>query len=188
MQYSVTISGSINSSHINLIQAAILALDADPNLALVITLDSDGGDPDPAKFIYDILENYRHRTTAIAGKKCMSSAVLIFLAADERIANHSTQFMIHPTSWTLWGMYSFLKSYSLNHTDLTLTLSEVYTIQGQLRKAQERLLDIENYTDIIYKERAKLTDKRFLERRSVNADQNLTADESLKLGISTKII
>jgi ATP-dependent protease ClpP protease subunit len=188
MQNNINITGSINSSHIGLIDGAIKRLDAEPSLILDIHIDSDGGDPDPAKVIFDKLKNYRSRIRTVSGKKCMSSAVLIFLAADERLANHHSEFMIHPTSWTLWGMYSFMKSYSVNMADLTLTLSEVYTMQGQLEKAAKRLKEIEDYTDEIFRERAKLPESRFIERRTINCDQNITAAESLKYGISTKLI
>lgn len=189
MSYIVNIPGSIDNSHINLVQAAVNALEADPALELIINIDSSGGDPDPARKIYDLLSNYRARCTTVAGAKCMSSAVIIFLAADTRISGSHTDFMLHPTSWTLWGMYSFMRSYqSLNGSDLTLTLSEVYTLQGQLNTAIKRLTEIEDYTDEILKSRTKLTKKQFRDRRLVNADQHYTAEESIELGISTKII
>jgi ATP-dependent protease ClpP protease subunit len=189
MVYVVDIAGSINESHIPDIRSAVNALNLDPGLTLEIRIESPGGDPDSAKEIFDLLENYRARTTTVANAKCMSSAVLIFLAADTRIAGINADFMIHPTSWTLWGMYSFLKTYrSLNTGDLTLTLSEVYTMQAQLNTAVTRLTEIEDYTDEIFATRARLTKKQFNLRRSVNTDQHFTAEESLQLGISTKII
>jgi len=190
MSYVANITGTINDNHTHIIQGAINALMTDPLLELEIHIESDGGDPDVAKCIFDILENYRDRTTAIASGKCMSSAVLIFLAADTRIAGKDADFMIHPTSWILWGMYSFLKTYRSPQGggDLTLTLSEVYTVQAQLNTAVRRLTEIEDYTDEIFASRAKLTKKQFSLRRSVNTDQHFTAEESLQLGISTKII
>lgn len=188
MKHVVEIIGSINFGHVGPIQDAIHILKSNEMACLEIHIDSDGGDPDQAYAIYNLLGDYRHRTTAISGQKCMSSAVIIFLAADTRLANAYTSFMIHPTSWTLWGMYGFMKSYIRNVSDLTLTLSEVYTIQGQLHNAEQRLTEIENYTDEIFRTRANLTDTRFKSRRLVNTDQYITADDSLKLGISTKII
>jgi ATP-dependent protease ClpP protease subunit len=190
MSYTANITGAINGNHTHIIRDAISAMIADPSLELEIHIESDGGDPDVAKHIFDLLADYRARTTAIVNGKCMSSAVLIFLAADTRIAGENADFMIHPTSWTLWGMYSFLKTYkSMNgHGDLTLTLSEVYTVQAQLNTAVRRLTEIEDYTDEILASRARLTKKQFSLRRSVNTDQHFTAEESLQLGISTKII
>ena len=189
MSYIANITGTINGNHTHIIQVAINAMIADPALELEIHIESDGGDPDISKHIFDLLENYRSRTTAIVNGKCMSSAVLIFLAADTRIAGEKADFMIHPTSWTLWGMYSFLKTYrTLNTGDLTLTLSEVYTVQAQLNTAISRLSEIEDYTDEIISNRARLTKKQFKNRRTINTDQHFTAEESLQLGISTKII
>lgn len=189
MPHKVDIFGTIGSHHIDMIRNATELLKADPSLLLEIHINSDGGDPDPAKQMYDLLAEYRHRTTTIAGKKCMSSAVIIFLAADTRIAHSYTDFMLHPTSWTLWGMYSFMRTYqSSSGIDLTLTLSEVYTLQGQLNTAVKRLTEIEDYTDEIFREKTKLTKKQFRDRRLVNADQHYTAAESIELGISTKII
>lgn len=190
MTYVANITGTINGNHTHIIQDAVNALSADPTLELEIHIESAGGDPDAAKHIFDLLEKYRERTTTIAAGKCMSSAVLIFLAGDIRIARKDADFMIHPTSWTLWGMYSFLKTYKSIHGsgDLTLTLSEVYTIQAQLNTAVKRLTEIEDYTDEILSSRARLTKKQFSLRRSVNTDQHFTAEESLQLGISTKII
>jgi len=190
MSYIANITGTINENHTNIIQGAINALIADPTLELEIRIDSDGGDPDVAKHIFDMLEDYRARTTTITNGKCMSSGVLVFLAADTRIAGVEADFMIHPTSWTLWGMYSFLKTYRSisDGGNLTLTLSEVYTVQAQLNTAVRRLTEIEDYTDEILASRARLTKKQFSLRRSVNTDQHFTAEESLQLGISTKII
>lgn len=189
MTYVANINGSINGNHTHIIRDAIHSLDLDPTLELEIHIESDGGDPDVAKHIFDLLEKYRSRITTITNGKCMSSAVLIFLAADTRVAGPKADFMIHPTSWTLWGMYSFLKTYrSLNSGDLTLTLSEVYTVQAQLNTAVRRLSEIEDYTDIILADRARLTKKQFNLRRTVNTDQHFTAEESLQLGISTKLI
>lgn len=190
MAYVANITGTINGNHTHIIQGAINAMVTDPTLELEIHIESDGGDPDVAKHIFDLLEDYRSRTTAIAKGKCMSSAVLIFLAADIRIAGSDADFMIHPTSWILWGMYSFLKTYRSLHGsgDLTLTLSEVYTIQAQLNTAVRRLTEIEDYTDEIFTSRARLTKKQFNNRRTINTDQHFTAEESLQLGISTKII
>jgi hypothetical protein len=87
-------------------------------------------------------------------------------------------------------MYSFLKTYKslANGGDLTLTLSEVYTVQAQLNTAVRRLSEIEDYTDTILADRARLTKKQFNLRRTVNTDQHFTAEESLQLGISTKLI
>jgi len=183
-----SIIGSINDHHIQIIKNAVDALSADLTLSLEINIDSDGGDPDAARDIFYLLENYRNRVTTITNGKCMSSAVLIFLAGDTRIAGPRADFMIHPTSWTLWGMYKFLKSYSkYNSGDLTLTISEVYTIQGQLNTAVKRLTEIEDYTDAIFESRAKLTKEQFTDRRLVNTDQHFTPEESLKFGISTKL-
>jgi ATP-dependent protease ClpP protease subunit len=189
MSYVVSILGSINENHTAIIRDAIAALDLNPILELEITIDSSGGDPDVARDIFYLLENYRSRTTTIANSKCMSSAVLIFLAADTRLAGKHADFMIHPTSWKLWGMFDFLKTYkSLNTGDLTLTLSEVYTVQAQLNTAVKRLTEIEDYTDEIFASRAKLTRDQFIHRRSINTDQHFTADKSLQHGISTKLI
>lgn len=189
MSYIANIFGTVNGNHIHIIREAINALNLDPALELEIHVDSDGGDPDVAKQIFDMLADYRARITAITNGKCMSSGVIIFLAADTRIAGPNADFMIHPTSWTLWGMYSFLKTYrSLsNGGDLTLSLSEVYTLQAQLNTAVKRLTEIEDYTDEILASRAKLTKKQFSLRRSVNTDQHFTAEESVQLGLSTKL-
>lgn len=189
MSYVINITGGIDNSHIGIVQGAISVLSGDLSLELEIHIDSNGGDPDAAKQVFDLLAPYRGRTTAITNAKCMSSAVLIYLAADTRLAGPNADFMIHPTSWTLWGAYSFLKTYrSLNTGDLTLTLAEVYTLQAQLNTATKRLLEIEEYTDEIFRTRAKLTEKQFRDRGSVNTDQHFTPAESLQLGISTGLI
>jgi ATP-dependent protease ClpP protease subunit len=119
----------------------------------------------------------------------MSCAVLIFLSGNKRHAGTRADFMIHPTSWRLWGAYSFLKTYrSFGTGDLTLTLSEVYTLQAQLNTASKRLNEIEDYTDAIFAERTRLTKQQFQDRRNVRKDQHFTPEESLRLGISTKLI
>lgn len=189
MPHIVNIFGSVCDMHIGIINDAIRALIADPELLLEIHIDSDGGDPDPASIIYDSLKDYRSRTTTITNAKCMSSAVLIFLAGNIRLAGPNADFMIHPTSWRLWGAYSFLKTYrsSFDSGDLTLTLSEVYTLQAQLNTAAKRLNEIEDYTDEIFAARTKLTKKQFLDRRTIKTDQHFTPAESLQLGISTKL-
>jgi ATP-dependent protease ClpP protease subunit len=189
MNHTVNIDGLINQSHVRVISSAITFLDNDPLLHLEIQIDSAGGNPDPAKEIFDLLKDYRGRTTCSTTGKCMSSAVLIYLAADIRLASKDAEFMIHPTSWTLWGTFDFLKMYKgLDTGDLILSLAEVYTLQALLNTAATRLNEIEDYTDKIYKERAKLTKKQFHDRRSVKTDHIFTAQESLQMGIVTKII
>lgn len=190
MNQVIHINGSINDSHISVVQSAINSLLQNPLLLLDIHIDSNGGDPDAAKVIYDLLADYRARTTCTTVGKCMSSAVLIFLAGDTRIAGKTADFMIHPTSWTLWGAYSFMRTYKSlsNGADLILTLTEVYTLQSLLTTAAARLTEIEDYTDVIYIERAKLTKKQLQDRRTINADQKFTAEDSLQMGISTKLI
>lgn len=190
MNQIIHINGSINDSHIGIVQSAISGLIHNPLLQLEIRIDSNGGDPDAAKVIYDLLEEYRSRTTCITDGKCMSSAVLIYLAGDTRIAGKMADFMIHPTSWTLWGAYSFMRTYKslVNGADLILTLGEVYTLQSLLATAASRLTEIEDYTDRIYIERAKLTKKQLQDRRTINSDQKFTAEDSLQMGISTKLI
>jgi ATP-dependent protease ClpP protease subunit len=189
MSNSIDISGTIDSSHVIRVAAALDSLKNCPISTLTVNIDSAGGDPDPAKQIYDMILPQRARVTTVAHKKCMSSAVIIFLSGSSRHCYSYTDFMVHPTSWTLWGMYSFMRSYqSPNGNDLTLTLSEVYTIQGQLNKALSRLNEIEDYTDAIFAAETKMTRQQISNRRLINSDCHYTAEQSLAYGISTKII
>ena len=60
-----------------------------------VDIMSDGGSTSEARVIYDLLKNCGKKVTT-RGFKVNSSAVMIFLAGDERLIAENADFLIHP--------------------------------------------------------------------------------------------
>jgi ATP-dependent Clp protease protease subunit len=66
-----------------------------PDAHLCLHVNSSGGDTVEAFKIYDTLRACPLRMTAVAGAEVASAALIIFLAAEHRVAAPDTRFLIH---------------------------------------------------------------------------------------------
>lgn len=60
-----------------------------------VHITSDGGSTSEARVIYDLLKNSGKKVIT-KGYKVNSSAVMVFLAGDERLISENADFLIHP--------------------------------------------------------------------------------------------
>ena len=129
-----------------------------------IEIRSDGGSTSEARIIYDILKNSGKKITT-KGFKVNSSAMVIFLAGDERLISDNADSIIHPVAidpWNLGGM--------LTAEDLTMFAEQVEEEQG-------RLLDI--YIESIGE------DNRVEVAQMMADTTNLGSADAIRLGFAT---
>jgi hypothetical protein len=190
MTVTVDITGRIEQKHSDSVKSALLVLDENPDEDLILKINSSGGSPSVGIDIFNMLGKYRSRTTAVALDKCMSAAVLIYVAADHRITNVNSEFMIHPTKWTVYGLAGFMKNFKgfingVETGDALMTSSSLATLQSLVSESLESINNIELQTTAILKERTKLTDKQLIARVQLDIDQLFNSTESILVGIST---
>lgn len=89
----LSITGEINESLAFNSRIALMAANAS---RVVLRINSEGGFFSGARQLHDMVAHYRSPATAIAEGRCSSAAVLVLLAADERVARPGTKFLLHP--------------------------------------------------------------------------------------------
>ena len=77
---------------------------------VTIRINSGGGNHLDSLAMYSVLRAYPGQITAIAVGACYSAAVIIFAAADIRIAAEESWFMVHEDSGKISGSVSELQS------------------------------------------------------------------------------
>jgi ATP-dependent protease ClpP protease subunit len=70
----------------------------EPDAPLVLSIDSDGGDPVAAFDLYHALRAHPAPVTTIAGPQCHSAAIIAYLAGDNRIASRDSRSLVHGTA------------------------------------------------------------------------------------------
>jgi len=131
---------------------------------VILEVRSDGGSTSEARIIYDMLRNSGKKIIT-EGYKCNSSAMILFLAGDERLITENSDNIIHPV-WV--DAYSL--PWALEAEDLRLFADDIDA-------EQTKLLDI--YVDIIGESnRAEV-------EQMMKDTTNLTSDEALRLGFAT---
>lgn len=131
---------------------------------IVLEVRSDGGSTSEARIIYDMLKNSGKKIIT-EGYKCNSSAMILFLAGDERLISENSDSIIHPVWVDAWSL-----PFALEAEDLRLFADEIDA-------EQVKLLDI--YVDVIG------DDKRDEVDQMMKDTTNLTSDEAIRLGFAT---
>ena len=129
-----------------------------------IEIRSDGGSTSEARIIYDILKNSGKKITT-KGFKVNSSAMVIFLAGDERLISDNADSIIHPVAIDPWNLGGMLTS-----DDLTM-------FAEQVKEEQERLLNI--YIESIGE------DNRIEVSKMMADTTNLGSADAIRLGFAT---
>ena len=78
--------------HVGMVVRKILSC---TDAIIFVYINSEGGDPDAALSIYEALRLSGKKIVTYGMHQVMSSAVLVFLAGDERYAHDYTKFLIH---------------------------------------------------------------------------------------------
>lgn len=129
-----------------------------------VEITCDGGSTSEAKITFDLLRNSGKRITT-KGYKVNSSAVVAFLAGDERLISENADFVIHP----VW-----IQSDSL---PFKLDANDLIEYGTMMRDEENRLVNI--YCSVIGE------DKRDEVVALMAAETNLSADEVIRLGFAT---
>lgn len=129
-----------------------------------VEITCDGGSTSEAKITFDLLRNSGKRITT-KGYKVNSSAVVAFLAGDERLISENADFIIHP----VW-----IQSDSL---PFKLEANDLIEYGTMMRDEENRLVNI--YCSVIGE------DKRDKVVALMAAETNLSADEAIRLGFAT---
>jgi ATP-dependent protease ClpP protease subunit len=129
-----------------------------------VEIRCDGGSTSETKVCYDLLKNSGKRIVT-KGYKVNSSAVVLFLAGDERLITQNADFVIHPV-WI-----------DPNGLPLKMEAEDLIDFGNEMKAEEERLLNI--YCSVIGE------DKREEVKNLMSKSTNLSADDAIRLGFAT---
>lgn len=129
-----------------------------------LEIRSDGGSTSEARVIYDLLKNCGKKVIT-KGYKVNSSAVMIFLAGDERLIAENADFLIHPVWIDAMGL------------PWMLTGEDLQSFADEIKAEEVKLLDL--YCSVIGE------DKREEVTELMSASTNLSNDKAIQLGFAT---
>jgi ATP-dependent protease ClpP protease subunit len=131
---------------------------------IILEVRSDGGSTSEARIIYDMLKGCG-KTITTHGYKVNSSAMILFLAGENRLISQNSDSIIHPVWVDAFGL-----PWQLEAQDLRMFANEI-------EAEQVKLVDI--YCSVIGE------DKRVEVSQLMAQTTNLTSDESVRLGFAT---
>jgi len=131
---------------------------------IIVEVRSDGGSTTEAKVCYDLLKNSGKKITT-EGYKVNSSAVIIFLAGENRLISENADFIVHP----VW-----IDAYSL---PWKLEAEDLQDFANEIKSEQEKLINI--YVSVIGE------DNRDEVTQLMADSTNLTGDKAISLGFAT---
>tara|TARA_R110000822_G_scaffold99221_7_gene224015 strand:+ start:801 stop:2006 length:1206 start_codon:yes stop_codon:yes gene_type:complete len=131
---------------------------------IIVEVRSDGGSTSEARIIYDMLKGCG-KTITTHGYKVNSSAMILFLAGENRLISQNSDSVIHPVWVDAFGL-----PWQLEADDLRLFADEIDA-------EQVKLVDI--YCSVIGE------DKRVEVTQLMAETTNLSSDESIRLGFAT---
>jgi ATP-dependent Clp protease protease subunit len=77
------------------VSAIIAAVEQTPDAAVVLSIESNGGNPIEALRLYNSLRGHPGPITCMTSRCCHSAAVIVFLAGDIRVASRNAEFLLH---------------------------------------------------------------------------------------------
>jgi ATP-dependent Clp protease protease subunit len=163
---TIYIGGEVDVDMIVYVREAILRLTAkgSPDITLLIT--SEGGSVDIGLDIYDILEGYSGKKTAIVFGYAHSMAAIILQACQKRIAKRHARILLHHISKTQISL------------DALRDQKKTKDIRAELEKSQK----------LLYKILVDRTKHSVEEIKAVCAkDQSMSANEALAFGLIDEI-
>jgi ATP-dependent protease ClpP protease subunit len=132
--------------------------------SIEVEIRSDGGSTSEARIIYDMLKNCG-KNVITKGYKVNSSAVMIFLAGDERLIAENADFLIHPVWIDAMGL------------PWMLTGEDLQDFANEIKAEETKLIDL--YVSVIGE------DKRNEVMELMKDSTNLTNDKAIELGFAT---
>jgi ATP-dependent protease ClpP protease subunit len=132
--------------------------------SIEVDIMSAGGSTSEARIIYDLLKNCG-KTVITRGFKVNSSAVMIFLAGDERLIAENADFVIHPVWIDAMGL------------PWMLTGEDLQDFANEIKAEETKLIDL--YVSVIGEnKRAEVTEL-------MKASTNLSNEKAIELGFAT---
>lgn len=125
-------------------------------------INSNGGDVMEANSIYSLLSQYDGKITAYVDGMCYSAAVLILMAADERIMAKGSTMLVH-NAWTV----------AIGNAN-------------ELRKAADDLDALMNANRQVFLERINLSEEELISL--MEEERILSPEEAVEMGFATKVI
>lgn len=125
-------------------------------------INSNGGDVMEANSIYSLLCQYDGKITAYVDGMCYSAAVLILMAADERIMAKGSTMLVH-NAWTI----------AIGNAN-------------ELRKAADDLDALMNANRQVFLERINLSEEELISL--MEEERILSPEEAVEMGFATKVI
>lgn len=125
-------------------------------------INSNGGDVMEANSIYSLLSQYDGKITAYVDGMCYSAAVLILMAADERIMAKGSTMLVH-NAWTV-----------------------AVGNANELRKAADDLDALMNANRQVFLERINLSEEELISL--MEEERILSPEEAVEMGFATKVI
>lgn len=125
-------------------------------------INSNGGDVMEANSIYSLLCQYDGKITAYVDGMCYSAAVLILMAADERIMAKGSTMLVH-NAWTV----------AIGNAN-------------ELRKAADDLDALMNANRQVFLERINLSEEELISL--MEEERILSPEEAVEMGFATKVI
>jgi ATP-dependent Clp protease protease subunit len=126
----IPIIGQIDERSLDLIrQSVATALKGVERIRL--NINSPGGKVDEAFVAYDTLRSFPGIISAIASEECYSAALIVYLAADHRVAKPGTRFLIHGTHRPASGF-----------AESNLNVKDLRRYAALLEETDNRVLDL----------------------------------------------
>ena len=166
----ICINEDITNATVNRVLETLLAKDKEDK-TIVVFVNSQGGDVDSGYAIYELFRLSGCRIITYTINECFSSAVIVFLAGEERYATDYSTFMIHEPFHEYRG-----------EGDTTMTAN---SYRRNLKELQE---STDEYFKLISKHTTLTLPKiKSFISRSENGDWYLKSSQAKKLGLVTKI-
>jgi len=166
----ICINEEITNATVNRILEILLTKDKEDKI-IVVFVNSQGGDVDSSYAIYELLRLSGCKIITYTINECFSSAVIVFLAGEERYATDYSTFMIHEP---------FHEYESKGATTMTANSYKI-----NLKELQE---NTDEYFKLISKHSILTPQKiKTYIAKSEEGDWYIKSSQAKKLGLVTKI-
>jgi len=135
-----------------------------------LEINCNGGSTSETRVSFAMLETFKENGGKVTtkGYKVNSSAVILFLAGDERLISNQADFIIHPVWIDPMGL------------PMQLEAEDMIAFGNEMKAEETKLLNI--YCEVIGE------DKRVEVSELMANETNLTAEDAVRLGFATGIL
>jgi ATP-dependent protease ClpP protease subunit len=155
----------------------IRALERKSKDAIIIHMNSIGGEWADGMAIYDAICMSKCHVTIIVYGQAESMSSIIFQAADERMITENSYFMIHYGSTDATGDYLNVQNFAKYEQAICDKMIDIYAnvcVNGKFFKEKYN-----NNTSSV---------KKYLQRKLKHGDWYMTAAETVSYGLADKVI